>query len=177
MLREVYKSTGCKVVEQPPSCRTLRMLENTRDRIGCRYFLSLPYIQFYFSTYAYMTFSQQPLDVGVVTYFPLLPNVMNDGMICHQSGGIYRVDISPEEFVTNFWSSKFQLYAANHWQGQSFLTHCVLQSYANWHSLTRQDPAFILSCKFPLEHQPIPSIQENLKRRRKEKEAGKKKKT
>lgn len=160
-LRTVFRKNGVngvRVFEQDPQCRTIYVQIDAGLPKMASYFLALPYIQFYFLEsvqYVYMTFSNYPMEPGVKTYFPLLPNVYADSHICHTHGKHANYVGDPYDFIHQFWSSKFLLYQ-NHlgftgWPGINWLKKTALVNYEGWSKETKKDPTFVLDFAWPYE--------------------------
>lgn len=141
-----------EIVELEPQCRTLKIShceDCASGKMYRTYYLSLPYIQFYFlrkkgerRCLFSASFNNKPFEIkeGNRAYMPSLPNC--GPTVCMPSEVKTSASVGMQDLIESFFNSIF-CERTNHDSEISMIMMTKLKSYSNWEEKTKKDPSFV----------------------------------
>jgi len=145
-----------EIVELEPQCRTLKISHCelcASEKKYRTYYLSLPYIQFYFlrkkgedKCFFSVSFNDKPFEIkeGIEfhnrVYMPSLPNCGTT--VCMPSGVRTSANVGMQDLIESFFNSIF-CERTSHDSEIAMIMVTKLESYLNWERKTREDPSFV----------------------------------
>ena len=143
------KSGFGTMIEMEPHCRLVLMNNSARGRRERkRYWLSLPYTQYYrtgiHGSSFMLTFSTEPASKDTDFYFPLFPDITNHARVQIGCGASGETDL--KKLVKLWWS--YYMSVSSQYLGCQLLAGTCIKNYRKWEELTNEDPSFIMDVEF-----------------------------